>query len=75
MKKKDNEKGLHKRSSISKRAYVAWKSESDSSSGESSTSSEESTLIFLMENGNKKKKVVSHSKIDTPHDLSYSQLP
>lgn len=44
MKKKNNEKGHHKRSSKSRREYVAWESERDSSSDEISTSSEESTF-------------------------------
>lgn len=74
IKKKYNEKGHHKRSSKSIKTYVAWKSDNDSSIYESSTSNEESAWVLLMKNGKKKKKVVSHSKIDNTHDLSYSQL-
>ena len=53
--KKDKEKGRHKKSSKSRRAYVSCESASDSSSDESSTSSVESTQICLMTNGRKKK--------------------
>lgn len=74
MKKKYVEKGHHKISSKSRRVYIAWERESESSSDESSTSSEESAQLCLIENGKKKKKVVSHYKLDTNHDLSYSQL-
>ncbi|XP_050902541.1 uncharacterized protein LOC127114361 [Lathyrus oleraceus] len=64
--KKDKEKGHHKKYSKSRRVYVAWESESDSSSDESSISSVESTKLCFMTNKKKKKKKkknASHSKI------------
>ena len=68
--KKDKEKGHHKKSSKSWRAYVIWESESDSSSDESSDSSVESSKILYMES-KRKKKIVSHSKLESTNDLSY----
>ncbi|XP_050919464.1 uncharacterized protein LOC127137007 [Lathyrus oleraceus] len=66
-------KGHHKKSSKSRRAYVACETESDSSSDESFTSSIELTQICLIENGRKKKQV-SPSKLELPSDLSYFPL-
>lgn len=71
--KKGKEKGHHKKPNKSRRAYVAWESESDCSSDESSSSSVESAKILYMAN-KKKKKIVSHSKLESTHELSYSQL-
>ena len=71
--KKDKEKGHHKKSSKSRRAYIAWESESDSSSDESSSSSDESAKLCFMAN-KKKKKNVSHSKLESINELSYSQF-
>jgi hypothetical protein len=70
---KEKERGHHKRSNKSRRAYVAWESESGSSSGESSSSSNESAKMCYMANKGKKKNV-SHSKPKFMYDLSYSQL-
>ncbi|XP_050896005.1 uncharacterized protein LOC127102702 [Lathyrus oleraceus] len=71
--KKDKERGHHKKSSTSRRSYVACASVSDSSSDESFTSSVESSRICLMASGRKKKQV-SPSKHDLTSDLSYSKL-
>lgn len=71
--KKYKEKGHHKKSSKSGRAYVAWERVSDSSSDESSTSSVESALILLMAN-RKEKKNVSLCNLESINELSYLQL-
>lgn len=71
--KKDKEKGHHKKSSKSRRAYIAWESGSDYSSDESSSSSVKSSKLCLMAN-KKKKKNLSHSKLESINELSYSQL-
>lgn len=71
--KKDKEKGHHKKSSKSRRAYNDWESESDSLSDESSSLSDESTKLCFMANKNKKKNV-SRSKLESINELFYSQL-
>lgn len=67
---KDKGRGQHKNPSKSRRAYIAWESDNDSSSD-----SEESTNVCLSAYyREKKKKNVSHCKYEHVDKLSYSEL-
>lgn len=67
---KDKGKGRYKKSRKTRRAYIAWESDSEISSEDSSSESDEKANLSLTAHHNKKKKV-NNSKYEPIDEISH----